>query len=500
VRAYASDTTDEAFTASHTRFTGMVDWLADDHTAGMTHAELETRLHTDGLALLRQLLQDSLDLRAGRERRLHEVADTDGVGRGTAESGRERVLTTVFGDVVVTRIAYRGRGQADLHPADAVLNLPRQKHSHGLRRLTAIEAARGSYDDAAAAIARATGVRVGKRQVEQLTAQAAADVDAFYTDRDQRTCPGSDVLVLTFDAKGIVMRPGALRQATARNAASRKLSTRLSRGEKRYRKRMAEIAAVYDLTPTPRTATDILPEDEAQRASARPAPAAAGKWLHASVTDDAAQVITAGFDEATRRDPDRQRVWVALVDGNTHQIDRIRAEARTRQAQVNIVVDLIHVIEYLWKAAWCFFSEGDPQIETWVREQTRAILAGRANTVAAAIRRKATYHGLDPGQRKAADTAATYLINKKPWLDYPTALTAGWPIATGVIEGACRHLVKDRMDITGARWGLTGAEAVLKLRALTSNGDFNDYWNWHLTQEQQRIHHTRYAGGVIPTR
>jgi len=120
--------------------------------------------------------------------------------------------------------------------------------------------------------------------------------------------------------------------------------------------------------------------------------------------------------------------------------------------------------------------------------------------VAAAIRRKATYHRLGPGQRRHADTAAAYLLAKKPYLDYPTAMAKGWPIATGVIEGACRHLVKDRMDITGARWGLAGAEAILKLRALTANGDFDAYWRFHLDQERHRVHNTRYLGGVIPAR
>jgi hypothetical protein len=151
-----------------------------------------------------------------------------------------------------------------------------------------------------------------------------------------------------------------------------------------------------------------------------------------------------------------------------------------------------------WKAAWCFHPEGDPAAEVWIRAQARQILAGRTSIVAAAIRRKATYHGLDPGTRRNADTAAAYLLAKKPHLDYPTALAEGWPIATGVIEGACRHLVKDRMDITGARWGLDGAEAILKLRALTTNGDFDQYWTWHLAQEQQRVHNDRYLDGVIP--
>jgi hypothetical protein len=493
--AYASEAAKAAFAASSTRFDGLVAWLTGDQAAGMTHGELEERLHTEGLGLLRQLLQDSLDLRAVREQRLVEVVDVDGHRRGVAEDGHARGLATRFGQVMVTRIAYRARGQSNLHPADAALNLPVEKHSHGLRRLAAIEAARGSFADTATAIERATGVRLGRRQVEQLAAHAAADVDRFYTAHAPDPAP-DDVLALSFDGKGVVMRPDGLRTATAKAAASQKLSTRLSKGEKRNRKRMCEVAAVYDLTPQPRTIADILPYDQGQQPG--PAPRAAGKWLHASVTDDAAAVIAAGFAEADRRDPDHQRTWLALVDGNAHQIDRIRVEARTRKLTVPIVVDFIHVLEYVWKAAWCFHPEGDPNAEQWVRTQARQILAGRAGIVAAAIRRKATYHGLDPGGRRNADTAADYLLAKKPYLDYPTALAQGWPIATGVIEGACRHLVKDRMDITGARWSLPGAEAILKLRALTSNGDFDRYWTWHLTQEQQRVHASRYQAGVIP--
>ncbi len=499
MQAYASDGMGEAFGASQARFEAILAWVGGQQAGDMTHAQMEERLHTDGMRLLRQVLQDGLDLRARREQRLSEVYDADGQPRGTAETGHQRELLSRFGQVTVGRVAYRARGRANLHPADAALNLPVEKHSHGLRRLAAAEAARGSFDDAAAGIERATTVCIGKRQVEQLAAAAAVDVDGFYAAHAPAPAPGSDVVVLSFDAKGVVMRPDGLRAATAKAAASQKLAGRLSKGEKRNRKRMAEVAAVYDLTPAPRTVADILPDDD-QRAGAVPAPSAAGKWLHASVTDDAAAVIAAGFTEADRRDPDHTRTWVALVDGNQHQIDRIRAEAKARKLTVPIVVDFIHVLEYLWKAAWCFHPEGDPTAERWVRTQARAVLAGRAGIVAAAIRRKATYHGLDPGKRKTADTAATYLLAKKPHLDYPTALAAGWPIATGVIEGACRHLVKDRMDITGARWGLDGAEAILKLRALISNGDFDQYWTWHLTQEQQRIHNSRYLGEAIPTK
>ncbi|MGB8383906.1 MAG: ISKra4 family transposase [Dermatophilaceae bacterium] len=495
-----AQTTDE-FTASRACFTELLAFTAGAPAAALDHAALEEQLSVRGRELLRQLYQDHLDLRAEREVRLAAVADVDGVVHRRVEADHERTLATVFGEVTVRRCAYRAAGSANLHPADAALNLPPEKHSHGLRRLAATEASRGSFAEAGAAAGRATGTALGKRQVEQLTMRAAADVTAFYATYRQPS-PGEpdQLLVLQVDGKGIVMRPDALRPATAKaaEAASPKLTSRLSKGEKRYRKRIAEVGAVHDVTPVVRSVADILPATDAERANLTDGPRATGKWLAASVVEDAATVVAATFDEATRRDPDHTRTWIALVDGANHQIERITAEAPSRGVRVHLLIDLVHVIEYLWKATWCFHAEADPAAEAWVHDQARDVLAGKARTVAATIRRTATNRRLAGTARKGADEAARYLTNKAPYLDYPSALAGGWPIATGVIEGACRFLVADRLDITGARWGLAGAEAVLQLRAVRANGDFDDYWTFHQAQERSRVHAARYADNVIP--
>lgn len=220
--------------------------------------------------------------------------------------------------------------------------------------------------------------------------------------------------------------------------------------------------------------------------------------MTASITAEADEVIGQVFDEATRRDPHHDRRWIVLVDGNAHQIGRTHAQAQAHHAEVTILIDFVHVLEYVWKAAWCLFEEADPAAENWVRTQGLRILQGHAGQVTTDLRRHATRARIRPAQRTGVHACARYLTNKRPYLDYPTALTQGWPIATGVIEGACRHLIKDRMDLTGARWGLPSAEAVLKLRALHNNGDFDDYWTYHLTQEKHRIHKTCYANEVIP--
>lgn len=488
-----------AFAESRECFEEIVGWLEGADAALSTHGELEDDLEQRGRELLRRLLQDHMELRAEREERV-TVVDADGVGHGSVEAGHRRVLASVFGPVSVERLAYRHRDRANLHPADGWLNLPEERHSHGLRRLAAIESTRGSFEDATEAIERSTGVALGKRQAEELTARAAADVEDFYATRRAVLGEDEDVLVISADGKGIVMRPEALRPQTARKAevATTKLETRLSKGEKRNRKRLAEVGAVYDLKPVPRTAADVMGVPDPGR-PAPAAPVAKNKWVTASVVDDAAEVVHDVFDEAERRDPAHARTWVALVDGNNHQIDRIEAEASDRAISVTVVVDLVHVLEYLWGAAWCFFSEGDPAAESWVRDRALAVLDGQARQVAAGIRRRATAMRLPRTKRAKADTCARYLVNKAEYLDYPTALASGWPIATGVIEGACRHIVKDRMDITGARWSTEGAEAVLKLRAVRANGDFEAYWHHHLERERMRVHASRYTGGVIPT-
>jgi hypothetical protein len=482
------------FDRSWRLFEEVVAGLADPGCGELTHAQLEDRLTECSRELMRSLFQDHLDLRASREQRLPGgVPGADGVVRARAERGHQRDVATVFGTVTVTRIAYRASGVANLYPADAVLNLPVGRHSHGLRRLAAIEATRGSFEQAGAALERASGVRVGKRQLEALAGAAAADVAGFYAQRECPACPDADLLVLTFDGKGIVMRPEALREATAKAARTtgRKLATRLSPGEKHGRKRMAELAGVYDATPAPRDPGDVISRPGQPR-TGKAGPRARGKWLTASITHDIPAVIAAAFDEADRRDPGHHRPWIALVDGNTTQIEAIKAEATRRQADVTIVLDFIHVLEYLWKAAWSFFEPGDPDAEDWVADQATKVLNGKAAAVAAGIRRRATRFGYSPAERKGADHAAAYLTSKKPYLDYRTALTSGWPIATGIIEGACRHIVKDRMDITGARWGLHGAQAILTLRALVSNGDYDAYWHYHLDQEHHRVHHAQY--------
>jgi hypothetical protein len=313
-------------------------------------------------------------------------------------------------------------------------------------------------------------------------------------------------LVLTFDGAGIIMRRDGLRELTRRKADEDALKPkvwpdRLKAGEKANSKRMAEVASVYSIEPHIRTTDDIVSDmgsirlvrpDEAPK---RPRPVNKRVW--ASVERDMSEVIDEGFREALRRDPQRRRRWIVLVDGQLHQLGAINTAAKRHGVQVTIVCDFIHVMEYLWKAAHCFHDPGSAGARSWVTERARMLLDGvDPSQVAAGMRRSATLRGLT--NRKAVDTCAKYLKKRRAYMRFGAALAAGLPIASGVIEGACRHLVRDRLDCCGARWGVAGAEAVLKLRALYASGDFEDYWSHHLRCEHQRNHVAVYANGIVP--
>ncbi len=497
----AAATTDP-FAASRSVFDALIVELDAEPAARLGRAELEELLELRGRELLRQLFQDHLELRRLREElavAAHPAAVTgaDGVTRRAVETGHQRLLATIFGTVTVGRCAWRAQGRRNVYPADAALRLPRLRHSHGLQRLAALEAVRGSFDQATEAIGRRCGQVVGKRQVELLTVAAAADIDAFSQAMTPQPSTDATVLVVSVDGKGVVVRPEALREATLKAAQAKgpgPYRTRLASGEKQGRKRMATLGVVYDAEPAPRRAHDVIcvPAATAQGRSGqrrrRLGPNAQAKWLTGSVTADSEQVIQAVFDQAEQRDPTHRRTWVVLVDGARHQLDLARAEAARRGVRVHILIDLIHVLEYLWKAAWCFHADGDPQAEAWVATHAISTLSGQAAQTIAAIDAQAVGAGLSDSQRRGVDTCIGYLRAKQEFLGYDTALAAGWPIATGVIEGACRHLIGDRLDISGARWGLAGAEAVLKLRAVTTNGDFDRYWRFHLARENQRVH------------
>ncbi len=495
-------------------------FLSSREALQMSESDLERELHRRSQELMRKLLEGHLDQRSPGEA-AGPVEGADGVERRERRVHGRR-LETIFGTVGVERLGYARAGHDSLHPLDASLNLPPERYSLEVRRRVAEAAASRSFDEALFELSRNTGAEVPKRQAEQLVVRAAEDFDAFYEAR--RAAAGEpaaeeSVVVLTFDDKGVVLHREDLREATRKAAEKRRRQreqlspfNRLKPGQKKHSKRMATVAAVYTVAPFVRSAEDFLqslmprqPADKTARTRAknraknravRPRPVAKRVW--ASLERDTGEVIAEAMLEAERHDPERTKRWVVLVDGAETQLDLVETGAAAYGVEVTVVLDIIHVVEYVWKAAPVFHPEGSPELACWAWTRVRDILEGKARRVASSMRRAATVAGLSTDTRKPVDKCADYLLKYAPYLQYDRYLAAGYPIATGVVEGACRHLVRDRMELTGARWRLVGAEAVLKLRALRASGDFDAYWDFHEAREYDRNHAQRYADGKAP--
>ncbi len=490
------------FISSDEKYSELTKSLLSKKIYSMRHSELEKFVSVEGRELMRRLFEEHLKTR-GLGDVGKSIIGSDGVARNYRQIS-QRILITVFGKIKIERLGYSKPGKSSIFPLDSDLNLPADAYSHGIRRFIAYESSGSSFSEVVDSVARNTGITIHKRQVEGLSQKSAQDFDNYYEQicslKNLNEVNDLPLLIMTTDGKGIVVRKDDLREQTKQRlaVARKKLNKRVSRGEKKNRKRMATVASVYNIAKFIRKPEEICAElsfDYKERKKKRPRPQAKRVWASLEKTQE--EVIEEIFNEALRRDSKNAKKWACLVDGDKKQLGIIRRQIKKHAVSVVIILDIIHVIEYLWKAARVFHEEASQEAEKWVTNRLLEILRGKSGFVAGGMRRSATLIKIKKTDRAPIDVCANYLLKNSEYLHYNEYLKQGLPIATGVIEGACRHLIKDRMDITGARWSLKGAEAILKLRSLKASRDFDDYWEFHEQQELFRNHHSRYADSTI---
>jgi len=479
-----------ALADSAEQFAGLVTWAAEE-SRYLDHGEREEAISREGRELERRLLQATFALDAAREERAPQVTSAAGVRHRTVEAGQERGLASVFGPVRVTRMAYRHGHEENLYPADARQVLPGDPYSMGMRAVTAFHLATTGYGQAQEIIQDRTGVKIGHAQLAGIAKSLAAWTDDFYQERSrdagEEEQPASDVIMMQGDGKGIAMRPEHRRNAGKQDITRPGI------------KKMAEIVAVADFTPAVREPEDIAAPPA--RRKAHPGPEARDKWVSASVTESIEDMIAAAYDEAGRRDPQRVRQRVFLVDGNKQQLAAIAAQAQERGLKVPVLIDYIHVSGYIGKAAAALHPDDPALAGQWADGQLLRVLHGRAKAVAATLASVAAKTRANPRKRHLdltdVDKAVTYLNNNRQHMKYDKALANGWPIATGMIEGACRFVIEDRFGITGARWSPQGAEDILKIRAVVVNGDLDDYMRYYKQRYRDEHHLARYDPATI---
>jgi len=457
-------------------------FLSDAAEAHLHLSELERGSERRSRELVRLALQTHVDSRGDGD--VGEAIIVPGQDEQPLRLAYKRLHTrsvlTLFGEVRVTRMGYGAPGHKALHPLDAELCLPERIYSYECQRRLIRGVICGPFDEAIALVCEMTGLTVPKRSAEQIVRDAALDFDAFYAERAQAEVkPGrGEILVGAIDCKGIPMvKPERALRVVRRG-----------KGEKANKKRMATVAAVHSQTPIVRTPEEVLSSlfatDERPERPKRTPPNHKRVW--ASLIADKDTFIADVQAEMTRRDPRHRRTWVIVTDGE-RALQRRVCQTFT---DVILVLDLLHVLEKLWKAGHALYPEGSREAEQFVYERAERILNGHVSQVIKGLRLIITKRKLTATKAKTLQEVASYLHSNRERMKYDAYLTKGWPIASGSVEGACKNLIRDRFERSGMRWTPETAEALLRLRAVYLSGDLAAYWEFHIQQDQHRLYPT----------
>jgi len=398
----------------------------------------------------------------------------------------DRRYLAIFGELTIPRVVYGSReGQKiELAPLDKALGLPEGDFSYVLQDWVQRFCLKGSFAEAAESLQTLLRHRLGVHTLERMSQQMADSVVPF---REAIEPPPAaeegPILVVTADGKGVPMRRPP--------QDGPRPHRRRTKGEKANKKQMACVGAVYSIEPFVRTADDILDEViRHEKVKDRPEPTHKHVWAEMSRDVDGEPlgakdaIFCALFQDLNLRNAGHDRPVLCLMDG-----ERALWEAqRVYFSEAVGILDLFHVMERLWTAAHCFHAEGSDEAEEFVADRLRGLLEGRVGHVIGGLRQRLTKHQLSGSRRKTLDSVITYLENNREHMRYDEYLKAGFPIGSGVAEGACRHLVKDRMEQTGMRWTVSGAQAMLHLRATYLNDQWDEFIEDRIEREQTRLY------------
>jgi hypothetical protein len=399
----------------------------------------------------------------------------------------KRPYLSIFGEIPIERTCY-GHDRVEAAPLDAQLHLPQRRYSYLLQQWLGAFVVDDAHAEAVRKLGTILGLEITVRASEDLNREQASDVELF---QDRLPVPEAaaegPLLVVTADCKGVPLVRKALPPEEATDTPLPALANpRRGKGEKANKKKMAAVGAVYTIAPFVRRADDVIEEVMRKKARER-RPRPQNKRVRAELLVGKVALFVWLADEVIRRDPHGSKPVIFLSDGERALHDR---QSEYLPEKTVCILDLFHVLERLWKVAWCFFEEKTQKREAhqWVEERLKRLLEGRVDAVIRGMRYQATQRGLKGPKRKTVRDAAEYFEGNRDRMKYDEYLAAGYPIGSGVVEGACRHLVKDRMERTGMRWLPSGAQAMLDLRATYLNGEWDAFWNFHVTQEDERLY------------
>jgi hypothetical protein len=406
-----------------------------------------------------------------------------------------RRLITVFGPFNISRWVYAQRdGQKiELAPTDQRLQLPEGELSYLLQewdQMLGIEHSFGKVRETTNSILR---LNQSVDTLERNNQQMAETVLEFHESQPPvKLAEEAELLVVTEDNKGIPM---------VRPPEEKPVGAHRKKGEKANKKQMACIGCVYSVNPHVRTPEELVATlfRDPDRPKAKP-PEAKQKRYWAELTrpiDDGIiwpgqEMVFAHLSDEIKQRRRLNQVLIHLCDGQK-SLETDRQDYLPTDANTVDILDLMHATTRLWQAAHVFHDEGSKEASAFVRERLLRVLNGEIASVVHGLRYLGTVRGLKGANRERLRKACNFLKRNEHRMRYDEYLKAGYPIATGVIEGACRHVIKDRMERAGMRWKIPGAQAMLHLRAISASGDWDSFQKFRINSENQRLYPNKRA-------
>lgn len=483
---------------------------------GQAAHEVEQQLWQRLLMLGQQLLGSYFALLGAGDEGAEVVKAGQRLKRSS--SPQRRRYLSVFGELGIDRWVYaRGEKQRIAYaPLDQRAGLPALKYSYLLQDWSQHLATELAYQPMQGVLKRFLGLEVSVAALETMTRAVAETVAPWWAEQHlpvEAQLQGEQVTVLSADAKGVVMRAGAVEKPLPGRALTR-------HGPTPGKCKMAVLGAAYTVDAWVRTPEAVLEALFGDTLKSTPAPAANDslaprprplyKRVRAALSTaelgqpgHATAVIFPWLaEQARQRDPHRQRPCVLLIDGQ-HTLWEQAGAHLPRHDRIEIL-DLLHALSYLWQATHLFHRPSSDKALALMQLLTLALLKGQGLTALRWLAAEAPECGLKPAQRAELDRIGAYFEAHQERIHYDQYLAQGLPIASGVIEGACRHVVHDRLNRTGMRWSLDGAQAMLHLRCVAINGLWPELMNEHIRRETARLYPHRETEGsadlLVPER
>lgn len=385
----------------------------------------------------------------------------------------QRRYVSIFGELSFGRPYFYRKGQDGQTPLDAELSLGQDCYSDLVREVNDYLGVHGVYHKASDILERLLGWKLSTRAIQANLAEDAVDVSAYYAQKPAPVANSeAEILVIQADGKGIPM----ILEETKPN------QVRLGKGEKHGRKKEATVTSVYSIARFVRTPEQVVASYYDKISLAKPSkPQNKHLWATLEGKDAALSRLAEQVQLRLGRHIEHK---IALCDG----CPALQMRLAKYFPDFIQILDFIHANEYLWKVANALFGETNEQRFEWMKTRTRRMLSGKTKQLIAEFRSLAKQPKTSQGKRRQLLVTANYFERNLPFMNYPAYLSQGWPIASGVIEGACRHLVKDRCELSGMRWSQSGAENLLRLRAVAENQDWDAYHAYRKHQRHSRVY------------